>query len=411
MFRTLALLWFPIVWPLLLDACFVQDSTSHIRGSLPYLSKASSSTSSSFTINSPTLLCLKSSPSLLLFSFPTTRSRQPHRKRVSITTTTTTIMCQLLGMNCATPTDFTFSFQGFCQRGGLTDVHSHGWGLAFYEGRGLRCFHDTQPAADSEIAKFLSRYPIQTLNMMAHIRYATQGKVDLSNVHPFQRELWGIPWTFCHNGDVPLAKERMPVLGAKRIICQQDVYHPIGETDSERIFCAMLNALRARFQTLPSLPVLYDAILELCSQVVEYDATNTIFNCLLACGPHVLWAYSWPGRRGNSQVWNGLYYIVRQPPFTTATLRDLDYTVDFQLHTTSQDRVSVIATVPLTYEDEWVEFEKGQLIVFDQGLPHMGPTSLFPIELQGRGLHSEALPKSQLEDDMRRYQYFTGSGI
>jgi hypothetical protein len=31
-------------------------------------------------------------------------------------------MCQLLGMNCNTPTDVTFSFTGFAQRGGRTDL-------------------------------------------------------------------------------------------------------------------------------------------------------------------------------------------------------------------------------------------------------------------------------------------------
>jgi hypothetical protein len=41
--------------------------------------------------------------------------------------TSTALFCQLLGMNCATPTDFTFSLQGFWQRGGETDVHSDGW--------------------------------------------------------------------------------------------------------------------------------------------------------------------------------------------------------------------------------------------------------------------------------------------
>ena len=42
-------------------------------------------------------------------------------------------MCQLLGMNCNTPTDVTFSFSGFAQRGGVTDHHSDGWGIAFFE--------------------------------------------------------------------------------------------------------------------------------------------------------------------------------------------------------------------------------------------------------------------------------------
>lgn len=42
------------------------------------------------------------------------------------------IMCQLLGMNCNTPTDICFSFAGFQARGGLTDVHRDGWGIAFF---------------------------------------------------------------------------------------------------------------------------------------------------------------------------------------------------------------------------------------------------------------------------------------
>lgn len=37
-------------------------------------------------------------------------------------------MCQILGMNARTPTDFQFSFKGFTQRGGATDVHADGWG-------------------------------------------------------------------------------------------------------------------------------------------------------------------------------------------------------------------------------------------------------------------------------------------
>ena len=41
-------------------------------------------------------------------------------------------MCQLLGMNCNVPTDICFSFSGFQARGGGTDVHRDGWGIASY---------------------------------------------------------------------------------------------------------------------------------------------------------------------------------------------------------------------------------------------------------------------------------------
>jgi predicted glutamine amidotransferase len=110
-------------------------------------------------------------------------------------------MCQLLGMNCNAPTDVTFSFRGFAQRGGHTDHHTDGWGIAFFEGdgspasvdsdKGLRHFVDHQPAWESPVAELIRRYPIKSRNVIAHIRKATQGRVALENCHPFVRELWG----------------------------------------------------------------------------------------------------------------------------------------------------------------------------------------------------------------------------
>ena len=58
-------------------------------------------------------------------------------------------MCQLLGMNANTPTDVTFSFTGFAQRAGRTADHTDGWGIAFFEGRGVRHFVDHERAVDS----------------------------------------------------------------------------------------------------------------------------------------------------------------------------------------------------------------------------------------------------------------------
>jgi glutamine amidotransferase len=65
-------------------------------------------------------------------------------------------------MNNAAPTDCTLSFQKFFQRGGATDIHSHGFGLSIYEGRGLRSFLDTMPASTSPLAKLIENYPIRT---------------------------------------------------------------------------------------------------------------------------------------------------------------------------------------------------------------------------------------------------------
>jgi predicted glutamine amidotransferase len=68
-------------------------------------------------------------------------------------------MCQLLGMNCNTPTDVTFSFSGIAQRGGVTDHHADGWDIAFFEGHGVRHFVDHQSASQSPMANLIRRYP------------------------------------------------------------------------------------------------------------------------------------------------------------------------------------------------------------------------------------------------------------
>ena len=98
-------------------------------------------------------------------------------------------MCQLLGMNCATPTDITFSFRGFSQRAGITSDHCDGFGIAFFEDKACRLFVDNQSAVESPIAELIRNYPIKSRNVIAHIRKATQGKINLENSHPFSREL------------------------------------------------------------------------------------------------------------------------------------------------------------------------------------------------------------------------------
>lgn len=131
-----------------------------------------------------------SSPFILRTTDAFLLPQQQTQRLVTSISSPVILYCQLLGMNCANPTDYVFSFQGFCQRGGVTDIHSDGWGLCFYQDKGVRTFTDTEAASTSPIASFLSeQYPIQTLNMISHIRYATRGAVDLHNVHPFQREM------------------------------------------------------------------------------------------------------------------------------------------------------------------------------------------------------------------------------
>jgi predicted glutamine amidotransferase len=91
-------------------------------------------------------------------------------------------MCQLLGMNANTPTDVMFSFTGLATR---ADEHEDGFGIAFFEGKGVRLFVDPESAVASPVAELVRRYPIKSGNVIAHIRKATRGQVALQNTHPF----------------------------------------------------------------------------------------------------------------------------------------------------------------------------------------------------------------------------------
>jgi predicted glutamine amidotransferase len=253
-------------------------------------------------------------------------------------------MCQLLGMNCNVPTDIVFSFTGFAMRGGHTDTHHDGWGIAFFEGAGVRLFVDHQAAVASPVAELIKRYPIKSKNVIAHIRKATQGQVALENCHPFVRELWGRYWVFAHNGDL---KEFAPVLTG--------AFRPVGTTDSELAFCFLLQELRARFgDVAPALGPLRAAIAELVQSV----AAHGTFNMMLSSGSALF-----------AHCSTRLCYVVRQYPFPTAQLSDEDVSVDFSQVTTPDDRVAVIVTEPLTTNETWTEFAPGELKVFVDGMP------------------------------------------
>jgi predicted glutamine amidotransferase len=98
-------------------------------------------------------------------------------------------MCELLGMSANVPTDICFSFSGLMQRGGGTGPHRDGWGISFYEGKGIRSFHDPKPSVDSEIAHLIRQHPIKSLVVISHIRQANVGSVCLENTHPLLRRV------------------------------------------------------------------------------------------------------------------------------------------------------------------------------------------------------------------------------
>src|SRR5688572_5229041 len=247
-------------------------------------------------------------------------------------------MCQLLGMNANVPTDVMFSFAGLAHR---AVEHKDGFGIAFFEDRGLRTFVDHKSARESPVAELVRRFPIKSDNVIAHIRKATQGKVALENTHPFVRELWGRYWVFAHNGDL---KDFRPRLHGN--------FQPVGNTDSEHAFCWIMQELAKSHAGVPQIDELTLTLKELVPRIARHGT----FNFMLSNG-QALWAHA------STHLWS----VERRHPFTLAKLADEDLSVDFAQHTTPDDRVAVVVTTPLTTNEIWTPFGAGELGVFVDG--------------------------------------------
>jgi predicted glutamine amidotransferase len=64
---------------------------------------------------------------------------------------------------------------------------------------------------------------------------------------------------------------------------------------------------------------------------------------------------------------NTLHWITRRAPFGQAHLIDDDISIDFQQETNSNDVVTVIATLPLTSNEQWHKMATNHYLLFHDG--------------------------------------------
>jgi predicted glutamine amidotransferase len=145
-------------------------------------------------------------------------------------------MCELLAVSTAQPTRLTFSLHTLASRGGEAGTTRDGWGVAFYQGHDVALFREPAAAGNSALVRYLESQGPSTTLAISHIRHATQGAIQLSNTQPFARELGGRTHVFAHNGDLSgIDQSKAMTVGG---------YRPVGQTDSEHAFCALLERLR-----------------------------------------------------------------------------------------------------------------------------------------------------------------------
>jgi glutamine amidotransferase len=251
-------------------------------------------------------------------------------------------MCELLAMSSRHPTTVTASFAEVALHGGVVGPHRDGWGLASYEGADVRLFREPAAAGTSACVRFLQDHPVAATLVVGHVRRATQGAPALANSQPFVRELGGRMHVFAHNGD----------LAGSPALVARGACRPVGDTDSERAFCALLERLRGPWQDaegVPPLPVRLAIVSAFAATLRELGPANFVYSDGDALFVH--------GHR--RQQGGGLG--VRPPGLHLLCRRCAAEGVGDE----PQD-VVLVASVPLTGE-AWQPLEEGEIVVMRSG--------------------------------------------
>ncbi len=250
-------------------------------------------------------------------------------------------MCELLGMSFNQAVKPSLSFRGFRHRG---EENPDGWGLAFYPDKAVQIFKEPKKTSESTLSKFIRDYPeISSKLFIAHVRRGSVCKIAYMNTHPFSRELNGKAYTFAHNGTLS-SFEKLPTGRFRKIGC----------TDSEQVFCHILNSIEEESITQWT----YEKFRWLVEKLREINELGN-FNCIFSDGEYLFCYY-------DQNSYNGLCFVHRKASYGQVQLLDEDFEVNLAEEKDPTQTGFIIATRRLTNE-RWENFYPGELIVFRNG--------------------------------------------
>jgi predicted glutamine amidotransferase len=262
-------------------------------------------------------------------------------------------MCELLAVSSSQPAELTFSLHTLASHGGAAGIAHDGWGVAFYQGADVALFREPTAAADSALVRFLECHGPSTKLAVSHIRHATWGAVQFSNTQPFIRELGGHSHVFAHNGYLAgIDTSPLFALGAAR---------PVGQTDSEHAFCALLARMRLLWGNagLPSVEARLTLLAAFAADLRALGAANFLYadgDALFAHGHRRL------TRLGGAVEPPGLWMLQRQSaPADPAPVHAAGVVAAH-----GSDAAIFIASVPLT-DEAWRPLHEGELIAVRDG--------------------------------------------
>ena len=295
-------------------------------------------------------------------------------------------MCELLGLTSSAPVTANISLPTLAAHGAATGTYADGWGVGFYEGLDVRLIKEATGAANSDWVRFIANHDLRSRLVIAHTRHATRGARSYSNSQPFVRELAGRIHLFAHNGDLP------GIFGSNAF--QPERFNPIGETDSERAFCILLDRMASIWtgpNVAPTLRERFAIVSEFANQLRALGPANFLYSD----GDHL---FAHGHRRKHADTGKveapGLVSLERQCQHDGIGFADSGLSI----HGDDQ-HVTLFASVPLT-DEHWKPLAEGELVAVSRG------------QLVLRQLANEALEFSEYAriDEQSFDQTRTGGG-
>jgi len=264
-------------------------------------------------------------------------------------------MCELFAMSSQKPATVVFSLEEFARHGGPATPRKDGWGIAYLQERDVWVIKESVPAGSSDLVRFIESHELRSTLVMSHIRQAKRGAVCFENTQPYRRELAGRAHVFAHNGDlVDIQASGDLRLGRRR---------PMGATDSEYAFCALLHSLEGLWldsQDIPKLADRLDIVSSFARTVRRLGPANFLY-----WDGDVLFVHGHRRRAPGGTAFRppGLYTLSRKCAFEPSALRIPGLGVTPEA---GEQQVQLVASVPLTDED-WEPLGEGELVVVSDG--------------------------------------------
>lgn len=173
-------------------------------------------------------------------------------------------MCQIFGYSGSEYIELNSVLKEFYSH---SDLHPNGWGLALLDGDQANIEREVLSANKSTYLAGRLKDKICSKAVLAHIRYATIGNVELKNCHPFTGfDAEGRRWTLIHNGTI---FEYQPM--------NEYVRRQKGDTDSERILLYLIDKINEAGKNRPLSPAKrFDVVEKIVSEMAAGNKLNLI---------------------------------------------------------------------------------------------------------------------------------------